>query len=96
MIAGLNGRMGGLRSGRTIGARPGSGPGIAALLMQPTHAQDAYDTCFGEVLAAAADTRFFGRGRWSFRDDNTALQSIHYLGAGNFVHAGRTLQARVL
>ena len=62
-------------------------------LIPEPHTQDAYDTCFGEVLAAAADTRVFERGRWSFRDDNTALQTIHHLGAGNFVHAGRTLSA---
>ena len=63
-------------------------------LIPEPHTQDAYDTCFGEVLAAAADTRVFERGRWSFRDDNTALHSIHHLGAGNFVHTGRTLSAK--
>lgn len=65
-------------------------------LIPEPHTQDAYDTCFGEVLAAAADTRVFERGRWSFRDDNAALHSIHHLGAGHFVHAGRTLQAKAL
>jgi hypothetical protein len=50
-------------------------------LIPEPHAQDAYDTCFGEVLAAAADTRVFERGRWWFRDDNAALQTIHHLGA---------------
>ena len=48
-------------------------------LIPEPHAQDAYDTCFGEVLAAAADTRVFEQGRWSFRADNTALQTIHHL-----------------
>ena len=65
-------------------------------LIPEAHAQEAYDTCFGEVLAAAADTRLFDHGRWSFREDNTALQTIHHLGAGNFVQAGRTLSARAL
>lgn len=60
------------------------------------HTEEAYDTCFGEVLAAAADERVFQRGRWSFRDDNRALQTIHHLGAGNFVSAGQVIQARPL
>lgn len=53
----------------------------------------AYDTCFGEVVAAAADERIFASGHWSFRDDNAALQTIHHLGAGNFVRAGGVLRA---
>ena len=56
-------------------------------LIPEPHAQEAYDTCFAEVVAAAADTRIFANGHWSFTDDNTALQTIHHLGAGNFVHA---------
>lgn len=67
---------------------------LACRLIPEPHAQDAYDTCFGEVLSASADARVFAQGRWSFRDDNTALQTIHHLGAGNFAHAGRTLQAK--
>jgi flavin reductase (DIM6/NTAB) family NADH-FMN oxidoreductase RutF len=63
-------------------------------LIPEPHAQDAYDTCFGEVVAAAADPRVFARGRWSFRDDNADLQTIHHLGGGHFVHGGRTLVAR--
>ena len=63
-------------------------------LIPEAHTQDAYDTCFGEVLAAAADSRVFERGRWSFRDDNSELQTIHHLGAGNFVHAGKVIQAQ--
>ncbi len=57
------------------------------------HTEQAYDTCFGEVVAAAADSRIFRDGHWLFDDDNRALQSIHHLGAGLFVHAGGTLQA---
>ena len=60
------------------------------------HTEDAYDTCFGEVVSAAADERVFQRGRWSFRDDNRELQTIHHLGAGNFVHGGQVIQARPL
>lgn len=58
------------------------------------HAEDAYDTCFAEVVAAAADERIFSGGRWSFRDDNAALQTLHHLGAGRFVRAGGVIQAR--
>ncbi len=62
-------------------------------LIPEAHAEDAYDTCFAEVVAAAADERVFSGGRWSFRDDNTELQTIHHLGAGRFVRAGGVIQA---
>jgi flavin reductase (DIM6/NTAB) family NADH-FMN oxidoreductase RutF len=52
------------------------------------HTEDAYDTCFAEVVAAAADPRIFANGRWMFREDNANLQTIHHLGGGNFVVAG--------
>jgi flavin reductase (DIM6/NTAB) family NADH-FMN oxidoreductase RutF len=65
-------------------------------LIREPHAEDAYDTCFGEVVAAAADERIFTRGRWSFRSDNTELQTVHHLGGGEFVRAGGTLSARPL
>ncbi len=58
-------------------------------LIRETHAEDAYDTCFAEVVAAAADERIFANGRWSFRDDNVELQTLHHLGGGNFVRARR-------
>lgn len=63
-------------------------------LIPERHTEDAYDTCFGEVVAAAADVRIFAQGRWSFREDNAALQTIHHLGAGQFVRAGGVLRAR--
>ncbi len=63
------------------------------LLPEP-RTEALYDTCFGEVVAAAADARIFSGGHWSFRDDNADLQTIHHLGAGNFVRAGGMLQAR--
>jgi flavin reductase (DIM6/NTAB) family NADH-FMN oxidoreductase RutF len=62
-------------------------------LIREPHTEDAYDTCFAEVVAAAADSRVFSNGRWDFREDNQALQTIHHLGAGNFVRAGAVLRA---
>jgi hypothetical protein len=62
------------------------------LITEP-HADDAQDICFAKVLAAAADERVFSGGRWSFRDDNAELQTIHHLGAGRFVRAGGVIQA---
>jgi flavin reductase (DIM6/NTAB) family NADH-FMN oxidoreductase RutF len=62
-------------------------------LLPEKHTEDAYDTCFAEVVAAAADERIFVGGHWTFRDDNAALQTIHHLGGGNFVRAGGVLRA---
>lgn len=81
-----------------IAARPGPVLGMPVIeagcaawlecrLIREPHTEDAYDTCFAEVVSAAADTRVFSEGRWSFRDDNLALQTIHHLGGGNFVRA---------
>ena len=57
------------------------------------HTEQAYDTCFAEVVAAAADERIFRDGRWHFDEANTALQTIHHLGGGRFVRPSGTLQA---
>jgi flavin reductase (DIM6/NTAB) family NADH-FMN oxidoreductase RutF len=65
-------------------------------LIPEPHSEDAYDTCFGEVVAAAADPRIFANGHWTFREDNHALQTIHHLGGGNFVVAGGTRRAAPL
>lgn len=54
-------------------------------LIPEPHSQEAYDTCFAEVVSAAADDRIFSGGRWDYRADNTGLQSIHHLGGGRFV-----------
>lgn len=62
-------------------------------LIREPHAEDAYDTCFAEVVAAAADARIFVDGRWDYRDDNVDLQSLHHLGGGNFVRAAGSLRA---
>jgi flavin reductase (DIM6/NTAB) family NADH-FMN oxidoreductase RutF len=64
-------------------------------LIHEPHTEEAYDTCFGEIVAAAADARIFAEGHWSFRDDNAALQTIHHLGGGHFVRAGATVRASV-
>jgi flavin reductase (DIM6/NTAB) family NADH-FMN oxidoreductase RutF len=87
-----------------IDARPGPVLGLPVIesgcaawlecrLIHEPHTEDAYDTCFGEVVAAAADARIFANGHWSFRDDNADLQTIHHLGGGHFVRAGGTLRA---
>lgn len=62
-------------------------------LISEPHTEDAYDTCFGEVVAAAADARIFSGGHWNFNSQNAELQTIHHLGAGNFVRAGGVLRA---
>ena len=85
------------RTGPVLGVpliESGCAAWLECRLIREPHAEDAYDTCFAEVVAAAADARIFASGHWSFRDDNVALQTIHHLGGGNFVHAGGVLRAR--
>ncbi|HSX94772.1 MAG TPA: flavin reductase family protein [Hydrogenophaga sp.] len=65
-------------------------------LIPERHTEDAYDTCFAEVVAAAADPRIFANGHWLFDEHNAELQTIHHLGAGLFVRSGGTVQARAL
>jgi flavin reductase (DIM6/NTAB) family NADH-FMN oxidoreductase RutF len=65
-------------------------------LISEPHAQDAYDTFFGEVVAAQADDRVFANGRWSFRGDNAELHTLHHLGAGVFAVPSQTVQGRVI
>lgn len=87
-----------------LAARPGPVLGVPLLeegcaawlecrLIREPHSEDAYDTCFAEVVAAAADPRIFANGRWDYREDNAHLQTIHHLGAGNFVRAGGVVRA---
>lgn len=53
------------------------------------HSEDRYDTCFAEVVAAAADERIFSDGHWHYDDDNRDLQTLHHLGGGHYgVSAG--------
>ena len=56
--------------------------------------EDLYDTCFAEVVYAAADARVFADGHWNFNAENSALHTIHHLGAGNFAVASEPLRAR--
>ena len=65
-------------------------------LIREPHTEDAYDTCFGEVVAAAADSRVFANGRWRFDESNRALQTIHHLGGGSFVVPGGVVNAKPL
>lgn len=63
-------------------------------LIPERHTEDAYDTCFGEVVAAAADARVFAGGHWDFRADNAQLQTLHHLGGGNFVRSAGMVRAK--
>lgn len=65
-------------------------------LIPERHTEDAYDTCFGEVVSAQADPRVFAHGRWSFRDDNTELHTLHHLGGGHFAWPAKSVQAKLL
>ena len=65
-------------------------------LIPEPHTEDAYDTCFGEVVAAAADPRIFSGGHWNFHEGNAHLQTIHHLGGGNYVRAAGMVKAQAL
>ncbi len=65
-------------------------------LIPEPHAQQAYDSFFGEVVSAQADARVFANGRWSFRADNSDLHTLHHLGAGLFAVPAQTVQAQLL
>ena len=56
--------------------------------------QERYDTCFGEVVSAAADARIFKDGLWNFTKENRELHTFHHLGGGNFVLSGEMIHAR--
>jgi len=60
-------------------------------LLPATSAAEKYDTLFGEVVAAAADSRAFVAGRWQFDEDK--LNTLHHLGAGTFVTSGKIVKA---
>jgi len=57
------------------------------------HAEEAYDTVFGEVVSAQADDRVFAGGRWALRDDNAELHTLHHLGGGSFAVPSRIVRA---
>ncbi|VXB11344.1 conserved hypothetical protein [Burkholderia sp. 8Y] len=65
-------------------------------LISEPHTEDAYDTCFAEVVAAAADPRVFAHGHWNLDESNGILHTIHHLGAGKFVRASAMQQAKPL
>ena len=65
------------------------------VLAEP-HTQQTYDTFFVEVVGAWSDTRVFKAGRWSLRDDNRELHTLHHLGAGVFAIPSDTVQGRML
>jgi flavin reductase (DIM6/NTAB) family NADH-FMN oxidoreductase RutF len=65
------------------------------VLAEP-HVQTAYDTFFVEVVSASADDAVFAKGRWSFRDDNRDLHTLHHLGGGQFAVPGEAVVAKVL
>jgi flavin reductase (DIM6/NTAB) family NADH-FMN oxidoreductase RutF len=58
---------------------------VECKLIREPHTEQAYDTCFGEIVSAAADRRVFENGHWKFDGSNAPLHTIHHLGAGNFV-----------
>jgi flavin reductase (DIM6/NTAB) family NADH-FMN oxidoreductase RutF len=87
------------RTGPVLGVpvlEEGCAAWLECRLIPEQHAEDAYDTCFAEVVAAAADARVFANGHWAFGPDTAALQTIHHLGGGNFVSAGAVVRARPL
>ena len=73
---------------------PGCSAWLECRLIKEPHAQDAYDTCFAEVVAAAADDRIFADGHWSVHERNETLHTIHHLGGGNFARAGSAFRAQ--
>jgi flavin reductase (DIM6/NTAB) family NADH-FMN oxidoreductase RutF len=91
------GLAGSVRAGPVLGMpviEPGCCAWLECRLIPERHVEQAYDTCFGEVVAAAADTRVFAAGRWKLDSAPDALQTLHHLGAGNFAVSGRVLKAR--
>jgi flavin reductase (DIM6/NTAB) family NADH-FMN oxidoreductase RutF len=65
-------------------------------LIPEKHTENAYDTCFCEVVSAAADPRVFSGGHWVFDEGNRDLHTIHHLGAGNFALASNAVKAKSL
>lgn len=65
-------------------------------VIREPHTEARYDTFFVEVLSAQADSRVFAQGRWTFRDDNTDLHTLHHLGAGLFALPGASVKAQAL
>ncbi|MEB0047610.1 MULTISPECIES: flavin reductase family protein [unclassified Pseudomonas] len=64
------------------------------LLPEP-HSQQQYDLFVGEVIAAHADERVFGDGRWHF-DGQDALRTLHHVAGGHFLTIGEPVDGKVL
>lgn len=82
------------RPGPVLGVPVVEGGMVAWLecrLIPEPHTEEAYDTCFAEVVAAAADERVFSNGRWHFSDQHLDLHTLHYLGGGQFVRSGAVI-----
>ncbi len=65
-------------------------------LIPDEHAQEKYDTFFGEVVSAAADPTVFIDNHWHFTDENKDKHSIHHLGGGNFYRCCDLMTAKQL
>ena len=65
-------------------------------LLEAGHVQESFDTFFGEVVSAQADPRVFAQGRWSFREDNRDLHTLHHLGGGRFAVPAGEIQGQML
>ncbi|WP_246797374.1 flavin reductase family protein [Burkholderia perseverans] len=106
-VGGTSGRDGDKFARYAIDARPGPVLGVPVIerdcvawlecrLIPEPHTEQAYDTCFCEVVSAAADSRAFSNGHWTLDDSNEALHTIHHLGAGKFVRASGLIAAKPL
>ncbi|AJK45717.1 flavin reductase family protein [Burkholderia plantarii] len=106
-VGGTSGRDGDKFARYAIDARPGPVLGVPVIeqdcvawlecrLIPEPHTEQAYDTCFCEVVSAAADSRAFSNGHWTLDDSNEALHTIHHLGAGKFVRASGLIVAKPL
>ncbi|HWP18240.1 MAG TPA: flavin reductase family protein [Burkholderiaceae bacterium] len=62
-------------------------------LVPEPHVQQAYDLFIAEVVAAWADERAFGQGRWH-EELPDALRTLHYVAGGRFFAIGEGLDAR--
>ena len=65
-------------------------------LIPEPHAQEKYDTFFGEVVSASADPEVFVNNHWQFTDQNKEKHSIHHLGGGNFYRCNDLMVAKEL
>jgi flavin reductase (DIM6/NTAB) family NADH-FMN oxidoreductase RutF len=65
-------------------------------VMPEPHNQAVYDLFIGEVVAASADERVFGNGRWHFSNEHDGLRTLHHVAGGHFVCAGDAIAGRML